>query len=40
MILCDHHIEKALRDGNLAIDPLPQSGQLQSSSLDLRKDFP
>jgi len=35
MILCDHHIEKALRDGNLAIDPLPQSGQLQSSSLDL-----
>ncbi len=36
MILCDHHIDKAIQNGNLIIDPPPESGQLQSSSLDLR----
>lgn len=36
MILCDHHIEKAIREGQMAIDPLPESSFYGSTSVDLR----
>jgi deoxycytidine triphosphate deaminase len=36
MILYDHHIHRALQNGDLILDPLLEPGQLQSSSLDLR----
>lgn len=36
MILCDHQIEQALKTGQLKLDPMPESGQYNSSSLDLR----
>lgn len=36
MILCDHHIQKAIRDGKLIVDPLPDPDQYDSSSLNLR----
>jgi dCTP deaminase len=36
MILCDHHIDQAIREGRLVIDPAPDPGQFDSSSLNLR----
>jgi dCTP deaminase len=36
MIPCDHHIDKAIREGRLVIDPLPSEDQYQSSAVDLR----
>jgi deoxycytidine triphosphate deaminase len=36
MILCDHHIEKAIRDGLLIIQPVPGPHQYDSSALNLR----
>src|SRR5262245_50956292 len=36
MILCDHHIQKAIRSGKLQVDPPPESDQYDSSSLNLR----
>jgi dCTP deaminase len=36
MILCDHHIEKAVHQGRIIIDPPFDSSQLESSSLNLR----
>jgi deoxycytidine triphosphate deaminase len=36
MIYCDHHIEKAIRDGRLVIDPIPEASQYDSSSVNLR----
>ena len=36
MIYCDHHIEKAIRDGRLIVDPPPDASQFDSSSLNLR----
>jgi dCTP deaminase len=36
VILCDHHIEKAIREGRLVVTPEPGPSQYNSSSLDLR----
>lgn len=36
MILCDHHIEKAVKEGRIVIDPPPDPGSYDSSSLNLR----
>jgi dCTP deaminase len=36
MIYCDHQIEKAIRDGRLIIEPAPEPGQFDSTSLNLR----
>jgi deoxycytidine triphosphate deaminase len=36
MIYCDHHIEKAIREGRLNVDPIPDPSQFDSSSLNLR----
>jgi dCTP deaminase len=36
MILCDHHIEAAVTQGRIVIDPLPAPDQYDSSSLNLR----
>lgn len=36
MIYCDHHIEKAIRQGRLIVDPAPDASQFDSSSLNLR----
>lgn len=36
MILCDHHIEKAIEDALLVVKPPPEPGQYDSSALNLR----
>jgi deoxycytidine triphosphate deaminase len=36
MIYCDRDIEKAIKSGRLLIDPAPEPGQLDSTSLNLR----
>ncbi len=36
MILCDHHIEAAIRERRVTIDPAPEPDQYSSSALDLR----
>jgi dCTP deaminase len=36
VILCDHHIEKAVREGRIVIDPPLDTSNLESSSLNLR----
>jgi dCTP deaminase len=36
LIYCDHHIEKAIRQGLLLVDPIPDPSQYDSSSLNLR----
>src|SRR5579862_8551346 len=36
MILCDHHIEKAVRQGRILINPPLEPSHLDSSSLNLR----
>jgi len=36
MIYCDHHIERAIRDGRLQIEPPPEPSQFESSALNLR----
>jgi hypothetical protein len=36
MILCDHRIEKAVRDGRIIIDPPLDSSRLESTALNLR----
>jgi dCTP deaminase len=35
LILCDHHIEKARKEGRVIIDPPPGHDQYNSSSVDL-----
>jgi len=41
VILCDHHIERAVKDKSLIIDPVPEQSQYDSSALNLRvgEDF-
>ena len=36
MIYCDHHIEKAIKDGRLYVEPAPDGDQYDSSTLNLR----
>jgi dCTP deaminase len=36
VILCDHHIEKAERDGRIVFDPRLDPARLESSALNLR----
>lgn len=36
MILCDHHIEKAIEGGLLIVQPTPAAKQFDSSALNLR----
>ena len=36
MIYCDRDIEKAIRDGRLMIDPVPELSQFDSTSVNLR----
>ena len=36
MVLCDHHIERAVREGRIVIDPPLVTSNLESSSLNLR----
>lgn len=36
MIYCNHHIEKAIRERRLHVEPLPGASQYDSSSLNLR----
>jgi len=36
MILCDHHIQKLVKNGTLIIDPPPTPDQYDSSSVNLR----
>lgn len=36
MILCDHQIEKAIKDGSLIVRPSPDPEQYDSSALNLR----
>jgi dCTP deaminase len=36
VILCDHHIEKAIEGGQLIVQPRPSPGQYDSSALNLR----
>jgi len=36
MILCYHHIERAVRTGRIVIDPPLEASQLESSALNLR----
>ena len=36
MILCDHHIERAVRDGRIVLDPPLNPAKFDSSSLNLR----
>jgi deoxycytidine triphosphate deaminase len=36
MILCDHHLEKAIQGGLLIVEPMPEPSQYDSSALNLR----
>jgi dCTP deaminase len=36
LIYCDHHIEKAIKDGRLYVEPAPDGDQYDSSTLNLR----
>jgi dCTP deaminase len=35
LIYCDHHIEKAIKEGRLRVDPTPDPSQYDSSALNL-----
>jgi len=36
VILCDHHIEAVIRDKRLYIEPIPEAGQYDSTTVNLR----